>query len=128
MCSEKDERGQYYINEQTQNTAIKLINVLMAKYSIPIENVIRHYDVTGKMCPESFIRNQVQWLDFKQKLIEIENNEKEENKMLYNKIDDVPKWAKPTIQKLIDKGAFVGITYDMLRMYVSHDRMRVYDR
>jgi N-acetylmuramoyl-L-alanine amidase len=55
--------------------------------------------------------------------------------MLYNKIEDVPKWAKPTIKKLIDKGAFVGnekgelmLTYDMLRMYVSHDNIGVYDR
>ena len=135
MCSEKDDKGQYYINEQTQNTAIKLIKVLMKKYNIPIENVIRHYDVTGKICPEPFVRNQMQWLEFKQKLIEIKNNEKEGNEMLYNKIEDVPKWAKPTIKKLIDKGAFVGnekgelmLTYDMLRMYVSHDNIGVYDR
>ena len=135
MCSEKDDKGQYYINQATQNTAIKLIKVLMEKYNIPIENVIRHYDVTGKMCPEPFVRNQMQWLDFKQKLIEIENSEKEGNEMLYNKIEDVPKWAKPTIKKLIDKGAFVGnekgelmLTYDMLRMYVSHDNIGVYDR
>ena len=60
---------------KTQNTAIELIKVLMAKYSVPIGNVIRHYDVTGKMCPEPFVRNQVQWLDFKKRLSE----EKEEN-------------------------------------------------
>ena len=132
MCSEKDDKGQYYINEQTQNTAIKLIKVLMEKYNIPIENVVRHYDVTGKMCPEPFVRNGVQWLDFKNKLSE---EKKEGIEMLYNKIEDVPKWAKPTIKKLIDKGAFVGnekgelmLTYDMLRMYVSHDNIGVYDR
>jgi N-acetylmuramoyl-L-alanine amidase len=132
MCSEKDDKGQYYINEQTQNTAIKLIKVLMEKYNIPIENVLRHYDVTGKMCPEPFVRNEVQWLNFKKKLSE---EKKEGIEMLYNKIEDVPKWAKPTIKKLIDKGAFVGnekgelmLTYDMLRMYVSHDNIGVYDR
>ena len=132
MCSEKDDKGQYYINEQTQNTAIKLIKVLMEKYNIPIENVVRHYDVTGKMCPEPFVRNGVQWLDFKKKLSE---EKKEGIEMLYNKIEDVPKWAKPTIKKLIDKGAFVGnkkgelmLTYDMLRIYVSHDNIGVYDR
>ena len=63
MCSEKDQNGQYYINQATQNTAVELIKILMEKYSIPIENVIRHYDVTGKICPEPFVRNQVQWLD-----------------------------------------------------------------
>lgn len=132
MCSEKDSNGQYYINEQTQNTAIELIKVLMKKYNIPLESVLRHYDVTGKICPEPFVRNQVHWLDFKKKLSE---EKKEGIEMLYNKIEDVPKWAKPTIKKLIDKGAFVGnekgelmLTYDMLRMYVSHDNIGVYDR
>ncbi len=133
MCSEKDDKGQYYINEQTQNTAIELINVLMAKYNIPIGNVIRHYDVTGKMCPEPFVRNQVQWLDFKKKLSE----QKEESvEMIYNYIDEnMPDWAKPTVQKLIDKGALKGnekgellLTGTMLRLFVIHDRMGVYDR
>ena len=84
------------------------------------------------MCPEPFVRNEVQWLNFKKKLSE---EKKEGIEMLYNKIEDVPKWAKPTIKKLIDKGAFVGnekgelmLTYDMLRMYVSHDNIGVYDR
>ena len=133
MCSEKDQNGQYYINQATQNTTIKLIKVLMAKYSVPIENVIRHYDVTGKICPEPFVRNQVQWLDFKKRLTE--NNKKEGKEMLCNKIEDVPDWAKSTVQKLIAKGALKGnekgellLTGTMLRMFVIHDRMGIYDR
>ena len=133
MCSKKDDKGQYYINEQTQNTAIKLIKVLMEKYNIPIENVLRHYDVTGKMCPEPFVRNQIQWLDFKNKLSE---EKKEGTEMIYNYIDEnMPDWAKPTVQKLIDKGALKGdekgellLTGTMLRLFVIHDRMGVYDR
>ena len=134
MCSEKDQNGQYYINQATQNTAVELIKVLMEKYSIPIENVIRHYDVTGKICPEPFVRNQVQWLDFKKRLAE---NDKEEGKeMIYNYIDEnMPDWAKPTVQKLIDRGALKGnekgellLTGTMLRMFVIHDRMGLYDR
>lgn len=134
MCSEKDQNGQYYINQATQNTAVELIKVLMEKYSIPIENVIRHYDVTGKICPEPFVRNQVQWLDFKQRLIG--NDDKEEKEMIYNYIDEnMPDWAKPTVQKLIDKGALKGnekgellLTGTMLRLFVIHDRMGIYDR
>ncbi len=132
MCSEKDQNGQYYINEQTQNTAIELIKVLMAKYSVPIGNVIRHYDVTGKMCPEPFVRNQVQWLDFKKRLSE----QKEENvKMIYNYIDEnMPDWAKPTVQKLIDKGALKGnekgellLTDAMLRIFVVFDSVGCFE-
>ena len=133
MCSEKDQNGQYYINQATQNTAVELIKILMEKYSIPIENVIRHYDVTGKICPEPFVRNLVQWLDFKKKLSE--NDKKEEKEMIYNTIEEVPKWAKPTIEKLVKKKALVGnekgelmLTYAMLRIYVSHDSLGLYDR
>ncbi len=132
MCSEKDSNGQYYINEQTQNTAIVLVKTLMEKYNIPLENVLRHYDVTGKMCPEPFVRNQVQWLDFKQKLTEQKEVQEE---MVYNYIDEnMPDWAKPTVQKLIAKGALKGdekgqlmLTGTMLRLFVIHDRMGVYD-
>ena len=133
MCSEKDDKGQYYINQATQNRTIRLIKVLMGKYNIPIENVLRHYDVTGKICPEPFVRNQVQWLDFKKRLSE----EKEGGAdMIYNYMDEnMPEWAKPTIQKLIDKGALKGnekgelmLTDVMLRIFVANDRMGLYDR
>ena len=133
MCSEKDDKGQYYINQATQNRTIRLIKVLMGKYNIPVENVLRHYDVTGKLCPEPFVRNQVQWLDFKKML----NEQKEGGAdMIYNYMDEnMPDWAKPTIQKLIDKGALKGnekgelmLTDVMLRIFVANDRMGLYDR
>ena len=56
MCSEKDQNGQYYINQETQNTAIAVVKMLMEKYNIPLENVLRHYDITGKICPEPFVK------------------------------------------------------------------------
>ena len=135
MCSEKDSNGQYYINEQTQNTAIAVVKRLMEKYNVPLENVIRHYDVTGKLCPEPFVRNQVQWLDFKKRISESEKEEGTEE-MIYNYMDDnMPDWAKPTVQKLMDKGALKGnekgellLTGTMLRLFVIHDRMGLYDK
>lgn len=70
------------------NNAIKLAKLIMKKYNIPIENVIRHYDITGKLCPgllgwndeEIYDKNtgkkiigkrnnSEEWLKFKQKLI-----------------------------------------------------------
>ena len=55
--------------------------------------------------------------------------------MIYNTIEEVPKWAKPTIEKLVKKKALVGnekgelmLTYAMLRIYVSHDSLGLYDR
>ena len=105
----------------------------MKKYDIPIENVLRHYDVTGKLCPEPFAKNQKLWLDFKQKLLQSKEVKKE---MLYNYIDEnMPAWARPTIQKLVDKGALQGnekgellLTDIMLRIFVANDRMGIYDK
>ena len=48
--SKPNHSGWYYTEESLEN-AIKLGKILMKKYGIPIENVIRHYDVSGKLCP-----------------------------------------------------------------------------
>ena len=134
MCSEKDNSGQYYINQETQNTAIAVVKMLMGKYNIPLKNVLRHYDVTGKMCPEPFVRNQVQWLDFKKRLSE--NERKEGKEIVYNYIDEnMPDWAKPTIQKMVEKGYLKGnekgelnLNMILLRVFVSNDRAGLYDK
>ena len=133
MCSKKDSNGQYYINQKTQNNAAELVKWLMKKYDIPIENVLRNNDVTGKLCPEPFAKNQKLWLDFKQKLLQSKEVKKE---MLYNYIDEnMPAWARPTIQKLVDKGALQGnekgellLTDIMLRIFVANDRAGAYDK
>ena len=43
--------GVIYPSEKTIANALELVEHLMEKYSVPKENVIRHYDVTGKLCP-----------------------------------------------------------------------------
>lgn len=37
--------------EATLDNAEKLAKIIMKKYNIPIERVVRHYDITGKLCP-----------------------------------------------------------------------------
>ena len=44
--------------------------MLMKKYNIPIENVVRHYDITRKICPAPFVNNITNWQNFKNKLEE----------------------------------------------------------
>ena len=41
----------WYFDDETMQNALALTRDLMEKYNIPVENVLRHYDVTGKMCP-----------------------------------------------------------------------------
>ena len=52
------------------------------------------------------------------------------NPMIYNYIDEnMPDWARPTIQKLVDQGVLNGdgsglnLTEDMLRILVIMDRL-----
>jgi len=41
----------YYFTDAVVNKAVELVKYLMQTYNIPASNVIRHYDVTGKLCP-----------------------------------------------------------------------------
>lgn len=38
-------------SEAALNNAVKLAKMIMKKYNIPIERVVRHYDISGKLCP-----------------------------------------------------------------------------
>lgn len=68
LCSRKDATGKYYFKEAVVLRAISLTKELMTKYNIPINNVIRHYDVTGKICPAPMVNDTKQWTDFLNKL------------------------------------------------------------
>jgi hypothetical protein len=64
----------WYFEDATVQAAIELTKELMAKYNVPIDHVIRHYDVTGKICPNPYVYNHTDhtWEAFKAKLIGIE--------------------------------------------------------
>lgn len=113
---------------------------LMQELNIPAERVVRHYDASRKNCPASMNNGTwSKWNEFKSmieedidmaKLEELENRiAKLENKMIYNYIDlNMPDWARPTIQKLVDKGYLkgdgngLGLTDEMLKIFVILDR------
>ncbi len=59
--------------------------------------------------------------------------EAEEVEKIYNWTEEVPDWARPTVQKLLDKGYLKGnekgeleLTYSMLKMFVVNDRAGLY--
>ena len=92
----------------------------MKKYNVPVERVIRHYDVTGKVCPKPFVDDEKAWKEFKERLVD-----KMEKR--YNKISELPTWAKPTIQKLVNEGKIadgnkLDMSEDMLRVLVIMNR------
>lgn len=67
MCSDIV-GGKYVITAQTVDLTVQLVRQLMAKYRIPIARVVRHYDVTGKDCPEPWVRDESLWRKFKARL------------------------------------------------------------
>ena len=53
----------------TYNSLVELTAELCIKYQIKINNVIRHYDVTGKDCPHYYVQNTGEWQKFKQDVL-----------------------------------------------------------
>ena len=76
MCSRKDGGGRYYIKPETVRKAAELTRQLMVKYGIDSGCVLRHYDVTGKKCPEPFVRNVAEWIEFRRMIAEDEEVKK----------------------------------------------------
>ena len=71
MCVKKDSLGRWYFEPKTIENTIDLVQHLMTKYGIPIGNVIRHADVTGKVCPEPYCystQHDNAWNEFKSKI------------------------------------------------------------
>lgn len=49
--------GTWYFTQETQESLVFLVSKLMDEYGIDINHVIRHYDVTGKICPAPYVNN-----------------------------------------------------------------------
>ena len=111
LCSRKDSKGNYYFMDKTVDNAVELIKMLMAKYNVPIANVIRHYDVTGKNCPEPFVKNIEAWQNFKNRL---EENVVKQNIKINGKVKSVDAINKDgyTYIKIRDLSDILSIMYD----------------
>lgn len=133
MCG-TTRNGQLMATEATLENAAALGRKLMALYGIPIERVVRHFDVTGKHCPAYFM-DSAAWDAFKRRL----TAEEGERMNRYNSLQEIREnapWAVGTVEKLIASGAIRGggvkdeqgnpadmdLSADMLRLLVMFDR------
>ncbi len=62
-CCHKKENGKF--TAQTQASLIQLCTYLCIKFDLTEDNLIRHYDVTGKICPKYFVEHPEAWETFK---------------------------------------------------------------
>lgn len=127
MCCKKDANGNLYIEPKTVTRTVALVRWLMQEFNIPIQNVIRHYDVCWKTCPEPWVRFPEQWDDFKKRLI---TNEEEEEMVRYKTVKELPEYYQAPVEKLIECGIIKGrsstnldITEDMVRVAIWFGRM-----
>lgn len=66
-CCIPDETGKF--TEATYQSLIELTAWLMGRYELGTDEVIRHYDVTGKNCPKYYVEHAEAWEKFKQDVL-----------------------------------------------------------
>lgn len=62
-CCIDNDAGRF--NEYTYDALVELTAWLVGEYNLEIDDIIRHYDVTGKNCPKYFVEHESAWVDFK---------------------------------------------------------------
>lgn len=62
-----DSSGQF--TEETYESLVKLTAYLVDMYDLDRDSIIRHYDVTGKMCPLYYVENEDKWEAFKDEVM-----------------------------------------------------------
>lgn len=111
MCCHQDAQGNWTIDEATMAAAAELGRDIMARYGIPLENVLRHYDVTGKLCPRPLI-DEGKWAAFKARLEDTMTQE-QFNSMMDTYLaqlreQKVSDWGKAAWNKATTSGIFDG--------------------
>lgn len=128
LCSRKDSKGNYYFKDATVKNAAELTKTLMAKYNIPVTNVIRHYDVTGKLCPAPMVNNASLWDKFKEMISVSAKKLKTGNDIIWElmngkhkvKIDDV-KRAVDALDKAKNNKEFMSLYWILYKLVNGND-------
>lgn len=81
-CCHPDDSGKF--TDNTYQSLIQLTSYLCDKYEISEENIIRHYDITKKLCPKYYVKHPEAWKTLKSDVLNfLEKNKKD-------KINDLP--------------------------------------
>lgn len=122
ICT-KEKNGTCWFAPEAMRLAKELVRSLMERYEVPAENVLRHYDVTGKICPAPFVgQGQTAWEQWKGGL------------RMYQSVEQVPDWAKETVERLVGRNLLTGdgenlnLSYDLVRVLVILDRAGIFGK
>lgn len=61
-CCIPDESGQF--SRQTYDSLVELVSWLCFRYGLTADDILRHYDVTGKNCPKYYVEHEDAWETF----------------------------------------------------------------
>ena len=154
VCVEGDYEEERTMPQTQKNSVKEILRYLKGKY--PKAGIKGHREVGATGCPGKYYPLQEMKDYWNEKKVEdnaMTNEEKVKfnelvnvvsdlqttidklaNPMIYNYIDkNMPEYARPTIQKLVDKGILqgdengLGLTDDLLRVLVINDRAGLYD-
>ncbi len=67
-CCHPDSTGEF--TEETQDALVNLLQYLTDAYGLGYDEVIRHYEVTGKLCPYYYVENPDAWEALKARVFE----------------------------------------------------------
>lgn len=62
-CCHPGEDGQF--TQETYDSLVQLVTFLADYYDLDRDQIIRHYDVTGKLCPIYYVEHEDAWESFK---------------------------------------------------------------
>ena len=89
-------------------------------------------DTFAENCAAGIVAGLAAGLGLKQIAVTTAESEEDEVK-IYNKVEEIPDWAQPTIRKLVAKGVLLGggtgglyLTEAQMRLFVVHDRLGLY--
>lgn len=63
-CCIPDESGEF--TRQTYDSLVELVSWLCFRYSLTEEDLLRHYDITGKNCPKYYVEHEDAWNTFRE--------------------------------------------------------------
>ena len=66
-CCHEDETGRF--NEATYDSLVSLTAALCLEFDLGEEDIIRHYDVTEKLCPLYYVEHEEEWYDFRKEVM-----------------------------------------------------------
>ena len=127
LCCHQDKAGRWYIDRETVDAAVELARGIVARYGIPEANVLRHYDVTGKLCPRPWVEDTAAWEDFKRRVFAPAEKEDRDMPKVYTAIEEVPAWAQDTVRRAMRTPSRDGPAGDMLLQGDQYGRLHLTD-